>query len=113
MYCFPKRPKIWDHRRQIMQNNPFKKFFLAGLCLLIFFYPATAISGTDAIKIGVLAKRSTDNCLKKWSPTADYLSRVIPDYSFRIIPLEFKDINQTVKDGGGILFWQIQRFMLS
>ncbi len=82
-----------------MQMNLFKLFFLTGLCLLAFFYPAKAIAGTDSIKIGVLAKRSTDNCLKKWSPTADYLSRVIQNYSFKIVPIEFKNINQAVKNG--------------
>ncbi|NDY73013.1 response regulator [Desulfobacter hydrogenophilus] len=44
-------------------------------------------------------KRSTDNCLKKWSPTAEYLSRVVQDYSFIIIPIDFGNINQKVKNG--------------
>jgi len=82
-----------------MQTNRLK-FFLVALCLLIYFHPTNVFSSTNLIKIGVLVKRSTDNCLKKWSPTAEYLSRVVQDYSFKIIPIDFRNINQTVKNGG-------------
>ena len=81
-----------------MQTNRLK-LFLVALCLLIYFYPLNAFSRTNVIKIGVLAKRSTDSCLKKWSPTAEYLSRVVQNYSFKIIPIDFRNINQTVKHG--------------
>lgn len=82
-----------------MPINRFKKIFVAGLCLVTWLYPAKAIPRTDSIRIGVLAKRGTDNCLKKWSATADYLSRVIQDHSFRIIPLDFNAINDAVENG--------------
>ncbi|MCA1794753.1 MAG: response regulator [Desulfobacteraceae bacterium] len=76
-----------------------KKFFFIALCLSICFYPASSFSNTNLIKIGVLAKRSKDNCLKQWSPTAEYLSTVIQDYSFKIIPIDFKNINQKIQNG--------------
>ena len=82
-----------------MQTKVFKIIFWAGFCLFTFLNPENAVSHADTIKIGVLAKRGTANCLKKWSPTADYLSRVIQDHAFKIIPLEFNEINQVVKNG--------------
>jgi len=44
------------------------------------------------IRIGVLAKRGPDRCLKKWSPTAKFLTNTIPDYTFRIVPLDFEQV---------------------
>ena len=81
-----------------MQVNLLKNFFYISLCLLIYFHPTTLFSSTNLIKVGVLANRGKDNCLKQWSPTADYLSQVIQDYSFKIIPIDFENINQTVKN---------------
>nr|WP_320193299.1 response regulator [uncultured Desulfobacter sp.] len=82
-----------------MQINLLKKFFLVASCLLIYFYPTNTFSNTNLIKIGVLVKRSTDNCLKKWSPTAEYLSNSVPDYSFKIVPIDFKNISRKVANG--------------
>jgi len=82
-----------------MQVNLLKKFIFIALCLLIYFHPTSSFARTDLIKIGVLANRGKDNCLKQWSPTAEYLSKEIQDYSFEIIPIDFKNISQEVKDG--------------
>ena len=53
----------------------------------------------NLIKIGVLAKRGTEVCLKNWSPTAEYLSARIPGKTFVIIPLDLKQIYPSVKKG--------------
>ena len=76
-----------------------KKLFFTAVCLLFCFYPTNAFSSTNSIKIGVLAKRGKENCIKEWSPTAVYLSKAIQGYSFKIIPIDFKDINQKVENG--------------
>ncbi len=52
-----------------------------------------------AIRIGVLAKRGGKRCLQKWEPTAKYLTKVIPAYSFRIVPLGYDDLSSTVSRG--------------
>ena len=51
----------------------------------------------DPVKIGVLAKRGPEQCLKNWSPTADYLSARIPEKSFVIMPLDHENIYSSVE----------------
>ena len=65
------------------------------LILLISFlllFPFSSIVAEKEVLIGVLAKRGGEHTLQKWQPTADYLSREIPEYRFTIIPLGFDDI---------------------
>ncbi|MEN8221991.1 MAG: PhnD/SsuA/transferrin family substrate-binding protein [Acidobacteriota bacterium] len=50
------------------------------------------------IRIGVLAKRGIEKCMSKWSPTAEYLTKAIPDYNFEIIPLKFNTVKNHVKE---------------
>lgn len=52
----------------------------------------------DSINIGVLSHRGDEATLKHWSPTADYLTRVVPEYEFRILPLDFSEIEPAVKN---------------
>ncbi len=49
-------------------------------------------------KIGVLANLGDDAAIQKWQATADYLSSEIPEYSFEVVPLDFEEINQAVRD---------------
>ena len=58
-----------------------------------------AMATDHEVKIGVLAKRGTERCLEKWSPTADYLKAKIPGKDFVIIPIDFGKINQNVETG--------------
>ena len=53
---------------------------------------------TTPVKIGVLAKRGAERCLEKWSPTAEYLTAIIPGRTFIIVPLKFNQINSYVKN---------------
>ncbi|MEA1928385.1 MAG: PAS domain-containing protein, partial [Candidatus Auribacterota bacterium] len=48
--------------------------------------------------IGVLAKRGTEHCLAKWTPTARYLTDSINNASFSIIPLRFDEVLPAVED---------------
>jgi len=83
------------------------KFILISLLITGFVIPG-AVSATDQpdhldqqdkpYKIGVLAKRGFDRCLKKWCPTAEYLSRQIPGCSFAIVPLAYGQVAPAVKD---------------
>jgi len=75
-------------------------------CLLIFLAsllavmaPALLHAAGAPVNIGVLATRGETQCVKNWSPTADYLSRQIPGYSFTIVPLSHDHITSAVREG--------------
>ncbi|MCD4841774.1 MAG: response regulator [Methanosarcinales archaeon] len=73
-------------------------------CRIMIFLFTLLITGTslgqeDPIKIGVLAIRGAEQCLEKWSPTAQYLSARIPDRTFVVIPLNHKQIYPSVEKG--------------
>ncbi|MBF0252443.1 MAG: response regulator [Candidatus Omnitrophica bacterium] len=51
------------------------------------------------VRVGVLAKRGKEQCLKQWGLTADYLNDKIPGYSFRIVPLDFDKVFESAKHG--------------
>lgn len=61
------------------------EWLTAGLA--VFFVVCSA----EPVRIGVLAKRGTEQCLQKWTPTADYLTEQIPERTFEIIPLGFEE----------------------
>ena len=66
--------------------------------VLILWAQLNPVSASaDSVRIGVLAKRGTQQCFDQWSPTADYLSQKIPEHSFTIVPLGFDEIHETVK----------------
>ncbi len=66
-------------------------------CLLLL--PSISLAALPEIRIGVLSHRGDEATLKNWSPTADYLSREIPEYHFVIVPLNFREIEPAVRDG--------------
>jgi len=71
--------------------------FLVGIALTP---PVNWVSAADAaIKIGVLAKRGPEVCLAEWSPTADYLTKVLPGTRFEIVPLDYTQIVPVVESG--------------
>ncbi len=81
------------------------KFFIKSKALKIFLIFITIsltanflYAGDSAIKIGVLAKRGTERCLEKWSPTAKYLTQNIYGKTFIIIPLGFDEIYAAVEN---------------
>jgi len=51
-----------------------------------------ASTSKETIKIGVLAKRGEARALQQWGPTADYLSWMLPQLRFKIVPLDFDAI---------------------
>ncbi|MDD3814988.1 MAG: PhnD/SsuA/transferrin family substrate-binding protein [Desulfocapsaceae bacterium] len=72
-----------------------------AICLfLLLLFPSYLLAATPkTISIGVLAKSGEDIAVHKWTATADYLSATLPDYHFTIVPLGFKEIHETVKQG--------------
>ncbi|MBM9603050.1 response regulator [Desulfopila inferna] len=70
--------------------------------LLISFvlmgFPEDIKAVQKTLRIGVLATRGAEQCLNDWTPTAEYLTRQIPDYRFVIVPLEHNQIIPSVKN---------------
>ncbi|MDJ0510967.1 MAG: PhnD/SsuA/transferrin family substrate-binding protein [Crocosphaera sp.] len=60
--------------------------------------PKASITQKSKIKIGVLAKRGDEKAFKQWQATADYLTQEVPGYSFEIVPLDFEESYQAVKE---------------
>jgi signal transduction histidine kinase/DNA-binding response OmpR family regulator/HPt (histidine-containing phosphotransfer) domain-containing protein len=70
-------------------------------CLLVLFHfmpPPSVQAEGRPIKIGVLAIRGAEQCLKTWAPTADYLTERIPGQTFVIVPLAHDRIGSSVRD---------------
>jgi two-component system sensor histidine kinase TtrS len=74
--------------------NPWQK--LLFLCLLLLSQPSMA---DEEVRVGVLSHRGDAVTRAMWSPTADYLSAVIPGHYFTIRPLKFDEVNPTVDAG--------------
>ena len=74
----------------------FTVLLLLILCSLTF--QSTAKNNNQLIKIGVLAHRGHDEALKRWTLTAEYLSRSIKGYDFIIKPKSLKSMKQAVEN---------------
>jgi len=77
---------------------------IACICAVavVLSWSAAASDAQEAgepVRIGVLAKRSPERCLEKWSPTADYLTSRIPGHSFEVTPLTFDEVYPAVERG--------------
>ena len=76
-----------------------------GIAVLIFFSLFFLLSTEvfcgekTLVKIGVLAKRGTEICFQKWSPTAEYLTSKVAGGNFIIVPLDFEEIYRAVEKG--------------
>ena len=49
------------------------------------------------LKIGVLATRGPEQCLKSWTPTAEYLTRQIAGQRFAVVPLSHEQVYPAVE----------------
>jgi len=48
-------------------------------------------------RIGVLAFRGKENAMRRWEPTAEYLSKNIPNSIFSVVPLSLADMKNAVE----------------
>ncbi len=58
-----------------------------------------AFAQDDVARIGVLARRGSEECLRNWTPMAQYLTSRIPDFRFEIVPLNFDQVPEAVQNG--------------
>ena len=77
----------------------FKKIILSAILLCSFY--VDAIASSSFIKIGVLNHQGLESneVIRIWNPTADYLAMKLPQYDFEIIPLGFYEIEAAVNKG--------------
>ena len=68
------------------------------LVLLLCAAIQLPVSAAEIINIGVLSHRGDTRTTSYWSDTADYLSQNIPDKEFRIIPLDFDEIEPSIQN---------------
>ncbi len=61
------------------------------------FAPEPFIS-EKAIRIGVLANRGYDIAMQEWVPTAEYLSKELAPAQFIIVPLDFNETTESVRE---------------
>jgi diguanylate cyclase (GGDEF)-like protein len=71
-------------------------FYIFIIFISLFVQPSVC-SDNKVVKIGVLAKRGTKIALKRWSHTATYLNNHICGYAFKIVPLSFDEMIESVK----------------
>ena len=88
----PRKHRSSSRRTHVLPSLPI------GTILTLFGFlscPAWGVGAEEVIqpvKIGVLAERGTERCVEKWGPTAEYLTKRIPGYSFSIVPLAYAEI---------------------
>jgi two-component system sensor histidine kinase TtrS len=85
----------------ILQKKTSRISLLAYTAVLIssLFLSPIVHGQNDMVRIGVLAYRGKDQAMKMWSPTALYLTRRIPGYTFTIVPLDFHELGPAVGSG--------------
>lgn len=49
------------------------------------------------VTIGVLANRGAEQCLAKWTPTAEYLTAQMPGHAFAVVPLGYDEVRDCVE----------------
>lgn len=66
---------------------------------VLFLYVAIQlpVAATEIINIGVLSHRGDSKTTAYWSDTAKYLSQNIPGKTFKIIPLDFDEVEPSIK----------------
>ena len=79
-------------------TGPAPRIMKARPWLLLWLLLAGPALAVPEIRIGILSHRGDEATLKNWSPTADYLSREIPEYRFVVVPLDFREIEPAVRD---------------
>jgi len=55
--------------------------------------------GQKVYRIGILANRGEQECVRRWQPTVNYLNRTITGLEFRIVPLAFSEFTNAIRNG--------------
>ena len=60
--------------------------------------PESHAVSPQEVGIGFLAKRGSEIDVQLWTPTTAYLSAKLPGYRFRMVPLDFNQIHEAVRE---------------
>jgi signal transduction histidine kinase len=96
------RPRIKLDRRAAQRHKFSLLAILAFLFATLWVSPLFAQDrnlGPFDVIIGVLAKRGDEHTIRRWQPTAEYLTDKLTDYHFSIKPLDFEEIYPAVENG--------------
>jgi two-component system, sensor histidine kinase and response regulator len=94
-----KRVLLMKTENITLRKNSVRAIFGFLFVLLNLLVAVKTYAEEKPIKIGVLATRGVEQCLKSWSPTADYLTSLIAEKKFIIVPLHHAQIASSVQDG--------------
>lgn len=76
---------------------------LTGLLLVMVWLgsalPVPTAQAAETLLIGVLAKRGSEETVRRWTPTAEYLNESIPGTRFSIVPLPFDAVQPAIQTG--------------
>ena len=64
--------------------------------IILLVFPQLLLAKDKLINIGTLSFRSKVQSLAKWQPTAEYLSSIINGYSFKIIPMNYPELDEAI-----------------
>jgi len=79
-----------------MTNNVIR--YLTKILLFLTGLSTSVIAQAETVKIGVLAFRSKEATSTRWQPTADYLSKTIGGHTFKMIPMNYPEVDEAVED---------------
>ncbi len=77
-------------------NNHTKRVLYVTL-LMMLMCPLSLFGQEQLITIGTLSFRSKADSLKKWQATAEYLTTALPGYMFKIVPMNYPELEAAVK----------------
>jgi two-component system, LuxR family, sensor histidine kinase TtrS len=89
-------PPLFSHLPSLITRS-----FLSLLLFLVTFVLLTANAHPDAlreVRIGLLAKRGSAIDVQMWTATADYLTARLPGHRFSLVPLDFTEIHDAVRE---------------
>jgi len=76
----------------------FSHFIQKMLIFSLLLVTGQSFADDPFIKIGVLSHRGDAFTLNAWNPTARYLTNLLPDYDFEIVPLDFDEVDKAVRE---------------
>ena len=81
-----------------MVRNKLSALRVAGLFCLCLLAGIVQAAGELAkpVRIGVLSYRGAEQAEREWQAHADYLTAKLPAYAFRIVPLDYKALDEAV-----------------
>lgn len=81
-------------------SRQIKHWCLLFVTVALLLFPVTeSFSADKEASIAVLAHRGKAKAIEMWTPTADYLSKTIPGYRFKILPVTNDSIEATISSG--------------